>query len=337
MIRRVLAAIVLVLIAAALIISVWPQLFGLQEAPIIAQVVSLRTIDIAIAIVLIIILGIVALAWRSARRFFGSIVALLVVFCLASVAILGSRGFDSSTTAAKAPADVTVMTWNTKGDAPGASSIAKLALSSHADIVTLPETTQATGVAVANLMRSAGRPMHVLSAARGYIYRSHATTLLVSSALGTYTVDQTAAATTVLPSVVARPANGNGPTLIAVHATSPKPQEMRNWRSDIAAIATVCVGSNTIMAGDFNSTLDVLESHSTKSGADFGECSDAGRAAHGGSIGSWPTGIPPILGAQIDHVMFTGAWKVRSMHVIQTADGAGSDHRPVVATLEPSR
>jgi endonuclease/exonuclease/phosphatase (EEP) superfamily protein YafD len=337
MIRRVLAAIVLLLVAAALLVSVWPQLFGLQEAPIVAQVVSLRGIDIAIAIVLVIVFGIASLAWRSARRFFGSIVALLVVFCLVSVAILASRGFDSTTTRAPAAKDVTVMTWNTKGDAPGADAIAKLALASHADIVTLPETTQAMGVAVAGLMKAGGKPMLVLSAARGYIYRSHATTLLVSSALGAYTVDQAAGGTTILPTVVAKPTNGDGPTIIAVHPVSPKPQEMRNWRSDIRAVAALCTGANTIMAGDFNSTLDVLGSHSATSGADFGECSDAGRAAHGGSVGSWPTGIPSVLGAQIDHVMFTSAWKVTSMRVIQTADGAGSDHRPVVATLQPSR
>jgi endonuclease/exonuclease/phosphatase (EEP) superfamily protein YafD len=336
MIRRVLAAIVLVAIAAMLLVAAWPQLFGLQAAPIIAQVVSLRGVDIVIAVVLLLIFGIAALAWRRARRFFGSIVALLLVFCLASVAILASRGYDETTTQTKATGDVTVLSWNTKGDAPGAARIADLALANHADVIALPETTQALGVAVSQLMKAAGRPMWVYSGAHGYVYRSHSTTLLISSALGEYTVDTSVGDTSVLSSVVARPDNGTGPTIIAVHAVSPQPKEMRNWRSDLSYLSTLCTGSDTIMAGDFNSTLDTLRPHSTAAGADFGRCADAGLASHGGAVGTWPTSLPSPLGAQIDHVMYTAKWKTKSMRVIQTEDSAGSDHRPIVVTLAPS-
>jgi endonuclease/exonuclease/phosphatase (EEP) superfamily protein YafD len=334
MIRRVVAAVLLVAAAAILLVAVWPQLFDLQAAPVVAQVVSLRGLDVGIAIALMVVAGLLAIAWRRARRFFGSIVLLLLVFCLVSTAILGSRGFGGPK-ATGAPSDVTVLSWNTKGGAPGSIAIAKLAIAEGADVIALPETTQPLGIAVAGLMKAAGRPMWVLSAAHGYVYQSHATTLLVSASLGKYTVDNAVGDTSVLSSVVAKPDDGSGPTIIAVHAVSPKPEEMRNWRSDLGYLSKLCTGSDLIMAGDFNSTLDHLHALATKSGADFGECSDAGLASHGAAVGTWPTNLPELLGAQIDHVMYGSAWKTVSMHVVGTEDGAGSDHRPIVATLAP--
>jgi endonuclease/exonuclease/phosphatase (EEP) superfamily protein YafD len=336
MVRTVLAGILVALAAAVLVVAVWPQLFGLQDAPVIAQVVSLRGLDVAIAVALILVLGLLALAWRGGRRLLGLLVVLLLAFCGLSVAILGTRGFGGDDTAAKPAGDVTVLSWNTEGGKPGPAAIARLALAEHADVIALPETTHATGLAVAATLKAAGRPMWVYWAAHGNIYESHATTLLISAGLGPYTVDTNAGDTSVLSSIIARPDGGSGPTIVAVHAVSPKPDEMRNWRSDLAFLSKTCAGSNLIMAGDFNSTLDEMESLTTTAGAQFGGCSDAGYNAHGGAVGSWPTNIPPLLGAQIDHVLYTPAWRVASMRVLTTEDAAGSDHRPVVATLAPA-
>lgn len=337
MIRKVLAAILLLVSAAILLVALWPEVFGLQSAPVVAQVVSLRGLDVGIALVFVIVFGLVAIGWRSARRFFGSLVILLLVFCLLSVAILSTRGFGGSTSAAKSSSDITIMSWNTEGDGPGAGEIARVALAEHAEVVALPETTLATGVDVAELMKAGGRPMWVYSGTHGNIYQSHATTLLISVALGKYTVDTHDGDTSVLASIIARPDNGTGPTIVAVHAVSPKPDEMLNWRSDLKFLSSRCTGANLIMAGDFNSTLDELESLSTKSGADFGQCRDAGAASRAAAIGSWPTSLPPLLGAQIDHVMYTSAWRAVSMKVIENEDQAGSDHRPIVVVLAPSK
>jgi endonuclease/exonuclease/phosphatase (EEP) superfamily protein YafD len=344
MIRKVLAAFLLLVAAAILLVAVWPELFGLQSAPIVAQVVSLRGLDVAIAIGLMVVFGLISIGWRGARRFFGSLIVLLLVFCLLSLAILASRGFGGSSTsaasassAAKSTSDITVLSWNTQGDGPGAGEIARVAVAEHADVVTLPETTLATGVDVATLMKAAGRPMWVYSGTLGNVYQSHSTTLLISAALGKYTVDTHEGDTSVLASIIARPDSGTGPTIVAVHAVSPKPDEMLNWRSDLAFLAKRCSGSNLIMAGDFNSTLDELEALSTKAGADFGQCYDAGYASKSAAIGSWPTSLPPLLGAQIDHVMYTSAWRTVSMKVVQNEDQAGSDHRPIVAVLAPSK
>jgi endonuclease/exonuclease/phosphatase (EEP) superfamily protein YafD len=336
MIRRVLAVVLVAVAVGILLVAVWPELFGLQSAPVVAQVVSLRGLDVVIALVLAAALGILATRWRYARRLLAAFAILLLAFCVASGAILVNRGFGGAATGARVASEITVLSWNTKGGAPGATRIASLALAEHADVIALPETTQPTGIAVAKIMKASGRPMWVYSAAHGYVYESHATTLLISAALGEYTVDVHAGDTSVLSSIIARPDNGSGPTIVAVHAVSPKPDEMRNWRSDLQFLSKTCSGPDLIMAGDFNSTLDALFPLSTRSGADFGQCTDAGYASNSAAIGSWPTNLPALLGAQIDHVMYTPAWRVLSMRVIQTEDGAGSDHRPVVATLAPT-
>ena len=45
------------------------------------------------------------------------------------------------------------------------------------------------------------------------------------------------------------------------------------------------------------------------------------------------TQLPSLLGAPIDHVMSTSEWTTTGMRVIESHDGFGSDHRPILATL----
>jgi endonuclease/exonuclease/phosphatase (EEP) superfamily protein YafD len=336
MVRNILFGVLVVVAAAALLVAAWPQLFGLTDAPIVAQVVSLRGLDVAIALVLAVAFALVAISWHGGRRLLVTLISLLLVFCVASIGLLAMRGVGGGTAQSTTASDVTVLSWNTAGGKPGVTTIASLALAEHADVIALPETTQLTGYDIAKVMKAHGRPMWVYSATHGVVYESHATTLLVSAALGRYTVDTTHGDTSVLSSIIARPDNGTGPTIVAVHAVSPKPHEMLNWRADLKFLSTVCTGSNVIMAGDFNSTLDELDTFAARSGANFGGCIDSGYAGHTAAIGSWPTELPELLGAQIDHVMFTPAWRVVAMHVIGTEDNAGSDHRPIVATLAPA-
>ncbi|NEM90598.1 endonuclease/exonuclease/phosphatase family protein [Galbitalea soli] len=337
MIRRILAALVILVVAAALLVAVWPAPFGLEAAPVVAQVVALRGVDVAIALAGLLVFAIIALLSRRARGFAGVIAALLLVFCLASVAVLGSRGFVSVAAPAKRSGDITVLSWNTKGDAPGAAAIAETALAQHADVIALPESTLALGKAIALRMKAAGHPMWVYSRSFDYIAKSRSTTLLISAALGTYTAKATSPTTSVLPTVIATPDDGTGPTFIAVHAVSPIPREMRNWRNDLAWLSSTCTGGDLIMAGDFNSTLDQLNPLRSRDADDFGRCTDAARVVHTAGVGTWPTTLPPLLGAPIDHVLYGSAWRASSGHVITTEDGSGSDHRPIVMTLSPAR
>jgi endonuclease/exonuclease/phosphatase (EEP) superfamily protein YafD len=307
---------------------------------------------------------------KPVRRLAASLAIVVVLFIVANAGILAARGIGVSDVEADAAAGgsasagsgaagsaggVTVLSWNTLGDAPGAETIADLALAQGADIVALPETTEVTGVKVAELMRDGGRPMWVHTVAFDLVSKARSTTLLISPTLGDYTVQSAVGSgppgnTNVLPTVVATPVDGDGPTVIAVHAVAPIQWEMSNWRSDLDWLATQCNGGSVIMAGDFNATVDHMAGReasaavSSNSAGDpaasggnvLGACRDAGLAAGSGAVGTWPANLPALLGSPIDHVLSTADWTVRSMSVIETRDSAGSDHRPIVATLEPT-
>jgi endonuclease/exonuclease/phosphatase family metal-dependent hydrolase len=335
MLRRFLAAAILVVLALVLLVVAWPQLFGLQRAAGVAQLVSLRGLAVAGAIAAIVVLGFIVVLSPAVRRFAASAAVLLIVFALLNSVVLATRGIGSPSFATPAPRSVTVLAWNTLGDAPGAKAIAELAIDPGADVIALAETTQATGQAVADAMGEAGRPMQAFTIAFDQISKARSTTLLISEALGTYVVDATEPNSTVLPSVLARPASGSGPTIMSVHLVAPIPGELEHWAEDLDWMSTACSAESTIIAGDFNSTLDHFAGLATADGATIGACVDAASATNNAAIGTWPTTIPALVGAPIDHVMATSNWSVTGMRVIENYDKYGSDHRPVLAQLTP--
>jgi endonuclease/exonuclease/phosphatase (EEP) superfamily protein YafD len=336
MIRRFLAAVIIVAVAVALVVAAWPQLFGLATAPVIAQIVSLRGLGVVVALVLVIALTLAALLSPAARRFAASLAVALLLFCVVSVIVLSTRGFGDPAFESATDNDVTVLSWNTLGDAPGAEVIAQLAIDTGAEIIALPETTYETGTEIARLLDAAGKPMWLYTVPYDQISKARSTTLLISVDLGEYDVDVTQRTTSTLPSVVAHPQDGTGPTIIAVHTVAPIPGEMENWRTDLQWLKSACAGGNVIMAGDFNSTIDHYSGLATGDGATIGECDDAGLATDNGAVGTWPTTLPGIVGAPIDHVMATPNWRVSGMRVIESHDKNGSDHRPVLVQLTPA-
>ncbi|MGY4860045.1 endonuclease/exonuclease/phosphatase family protein [Cryobacterium sp. AP23] len=364
-------SVVVLATAAILAVLAWPQFIGLQNAWVVAHAVSLRGLAVLVAAALLVVLAVLLLLVRRWRGTTALLMVLLLAFGAVNTGILLHRGVDadaadtvgSATTgdaadaqtadapaaettpgATAAPASsITVLSWNTLGDAPGAAAIAALAVAEDADVLTLPETTEETGVLIAEALRAAGRPMWVHTVSFDLISKARSTTLLISPDLGDYTVTSAAGSgppgnTNVLPTVVATPVDGAGPTIIAVHAVAPIQWEMSNWRSDLDYLATQCgsgqAGSaGVIMAGDFNATLDHFSGRATSAGAVLGDCRDAAVAAGSGGLGTWPASAPMLLGAPIDHVLATADWRVRGMRVIDTENDAGSDHRPIVATL----
>ncbi|MBH0024582.1 endonuclease/exonuclease/phosphatase family protein [Salinibacterium sp. SWN248] len=333
MIQRFLAAIFILATAAALIVAAWPQLFSLEQTVGIAQVVSLRGLSAAAAFIAVLALTLIALLSARMHRFAASLAVVTLAFSALSLVVLATRGFGSPGFETKAEGDVTVLSWNTLGDAPGAEAIADLALENDADIVALPETTRELGFEIAQLMAAADRPMWVHTVAYDQISKSRSTTVLISVALGEYDVDLQARTTSTLPSVVAIPQDPANPTIVAVHAVAPVRGEMTNWRTDLDWLAEQCRATNVILAGDFNSTLDHYAS--LTDGADFalGSCTDAASTTDNAAIGTWPTQLPSLLGAPIDHVMTTSEWTTTGMRVVESHDGFGSDHRPILANL----
>jgi endonuclease/exonuclease/phosphatase (EEP) superfamily protein YafD len=334
MFRRILAAALLVALAALLVVTGWPQLLGLEREPLVAQVVSLRGLAVLVAACLVILFTLFSLISPGGRRLAGAAALVLLAFGAVTVAVLATRGFGNPAMQTTAPADIVVLSWNTLGDAPGAEAIADLALGAEADVVVLPETSSETAEIVGAIMTAAGQPMQTLHLSLDEISKARTTSLLISTALGDYVRDDAAGSTPVLPSLLARPADGTGPVIVAAHPVAPVPGEMESWRQGLSWLAEACAGEDVILAGDLNSTLD----HFTTLGVDgeLGRCHDAARATGNAAVGTWPTSFPPLLGAPIDHVMATSEWQIIGFRVVGSHDGDGSDHRPVIAQLRPA-
>ncbi|WP_411722179.1 endonuclease/exonuclease/phosphatase family protein [Mycetocola sp.] len=333
---KVLGAIATVGIAVALLVISVPQMFGLQTTWIIAQITSMRSLAIVAGVLAAVAFALLALA-RPFRAFAGTVVVLLLLFVGGNAAIGVSRGLGNTVFTEATPNSVTVLSWNTLGDAPGADAVVNLAMDSGADVISLPETTQATGIEIAETMRAQGRPMWVLTEWFDQISPARSTTVLISPDLGDYVKvtsnedrdDNTA----VLPTVIVEPVDGDGPTIVAAHAVAPITGQMDNWRKDLAWLAEQCRTDNVIMAGDFNATLDNMAGLGATDEAALGNCIDAGKASGNASVGTWPTSIPALIGSPIDHVMATPDWQTTGMRVVTEADGTGSDHRPVLVQL----
>lgn len=335
MIRRVLAAALVFLVAVIALVAFWPQLFQLERLVVVAQLVSLRALAAAVAALLLVALLVLALVARPARRLAGALAVIALVFVGGTAAVLATRGLGSDAGIDKAEGDVTVLSWNTLGDVPGAEAIAELALDSGADVVVLPETSSETAEEAARIMGQSGRPMDARSLWYDEIAIARTTSLLISEDLGAYERDASVGETRTLPSFVMRPVDGDGPTIVAAHPVAPVPGEMMAWRQGLSWLADRCAEDGVILAGDLNSTLDHYTSLGSGDG-DLGTCMDGANATGNAAVGTWPAAAPALLGAPIDHVMASAGWEFTHFEVIRSLDDSGSDHRPVVATLRPT-
>lgn len=323
----------LVVLAAVCGVLAWPQAIGLEQALGVAQLISFRgALGIGALCFLVPALLVLSAAPRGKRLLPGLATVVVLAFVAAQGSILVLRGFSAGVVEGDPPEDaIRVLSWNTRGDEPGSPTIAELAVEQEADIVALPETTQEMATEVANLMREAGRPMWVHTRTFEQDYRATSTSLLISPDLGDYALDESRGDTSTLPTLIARPVSGDGPTIVAAHPIAPIPEHMEQWRSDLRWLALQCT-NNTIMAGDFNATLDHL-AHLGVEDANFGECFDAALSTRDAANGTWSAGVAAPLAAPIDHIMVTRQWRASQFEVIEDHDLAGSDHRPIAATL----
>jgi len=338
MFRRVLSAAVLVALGVALLLAVWPQLLGIQRQAGVVQVTTMRGLLTAIGVLCVVLFGVIALISTNLRRFAGGVALLLLLFCGIQFAVLSTRGTGDATFAPKEPGDLTVLSWNTLGDYPPIETLAQLVLDEDADIVVLPETSADYASQVQNVLDANGVPMQLIPLAYDPVLKARSTVVLISTDLGEYALDESRGGTDTLPSVLAVPVDGSGPVIIGAHPVAPVAGEMTGWRQGLEWLAARCAGDDVILAGDLNSTLDHytgLDAASDASGG-LGGCRDAARVTGSAAVGSWPTVLPTLLGAPIDHVMATDNWEFVGFRVITSHDGDGSDHRPVVAQLRPA-
>ncbi len=318
------------------VLAVWPQAAGVEQTFPFAQLVSLRGTVAAVAIVAAILLAGLRLLLRRRSRLRGLLASLNILLLLiagAHVAVLVSRAVPAAhaptATIAQQPALI-VATWNTFGDAVDASDIAEYALASGADVLALPETTAAVTQRVADLIvAGGGKRMSVHHTAFDTVYRARSTGLLIADSLGEYTSAESTSPTGALPSVIARPSvDPRLPTIVAVHAISPNRWDMERWRSDLQALQSLCEQPNMILLGDFNATIDHLQPNAA--------CRDAADQTGKSAFGTWPTNLPALLGAPIDHVLTSSDWLALESSISTAWDAVGSDHRPFRASLVTS-
>jgi endonuclease/exonuclease/phosphatase (EEP) superfamily protein YafD len=334
--RRLVATLAVLALAAALVLVAWPELLGLQRSPVVALAVSFRGAAALVAVGGAVVLTAVGFVVHRVRRGLGVLALLLVAFAVAEGGVLVSRGIGAPDVPVAQQDDVTVLSWNTLGDSVPAPVIARVAKENHATVLTLPETTAARARQVARLLAADGTRYAVFSTSQQAGIASRSTSLLVSTSLGRYRQVTDLGDTRGVPSVVADPAAGqNAPRIVAVHTTAPYRPDPVDWRHDLAWAAARCSERNVLIAGDFNATVDHLAGLGTGSGQ-LRACRDAGLATRNAAVGTWPTSMPELIGTPIDHVLATPNWHVTGFRVLSDEDSAGSDHRPVLARLRPA-
>ncbi|MDQ0613356.1 endonuclease/exonuclease/phosphatase (EEP) superfamily protein YafD [Microbacterium sp. W4I4] len=336
---RLFGILLTVLFAIATAILVWPQFFQLETTFPLAQIIASRALVFA-GFAVIVILALLLMLARPMRGFAASILIVALIGASATGLVGATRGLGTGSLPAKTDAALRVLTWNTNGAAVSADRIAKVITEQQVDIVALPETSEQVGEQIAIRMRDAGDPMWVHhvnirpDVANGP--QAWQTTILISAKLGEYSVIASSrdgsSNTSSVPSAVAMPVDGTGPTIVAVHAVAPREDAMDRWRSDLAWIADQCPAGDFILAGDFNATLDHMASFGSDGGT-MGRCHDVASATGNGTAGTWPASVPSLLGAPIDHVMASDNWQATGSLVLD--DAGGSDHRALVAQLEP--
>lgn len=336
---RVFGFLCAVLFALGALVITWPNLFHLERQLPFAQIVSFRGL-LAAGFAVVLVLALLLLFVRPMRRFAAALALIALVAGGANAAIIVGRGAGTEALPAKTGSAIRVMEWNTAGEATSPQTIAQTAVAMKADVVTLPETTIATGEKVAVAMRSMGHPMWAYHTQYGqHGWDASSTAILISPSLGNYSVTESSASgtsnTSTVPSVVAMPTDGKGPIIVAAHAVAPRRAVMEDWRHDLQWIADQCASSNVIVSGDFNATLDHMAGYGVDGGT-MGRCKDAASQSGNGGVGTWSTRLPALAGAPIDHVMATSSWKVDGSLVLRSLDGSGSDHRPLIVQLQPA-
>ncbi|NQX26924.1 endonuclease/exonuclease/phosphatase family protein [Microbacteriaceae bacterium VKM Ac-2854] len=331
---RLLKLIVAVVVAAGLLVTAWPQFFGLEDQAPFAQLISFRLGGAIAAVLGASVLLLLGLLTPSIRRFTMVLAAMVVVFALALTATQGVRGFASAEPRPHRLADLRILSWNTQLAGVAAEDIVPLAVDGQADVIALQEVTPELSQAVTDALAAAGRPMTQLFGAAEQD-PTLGTALLISTGLGDYTADSSRVLTGTMPSVVARSSTPGAPVLVSAHVAPPSGSLMRDWRSDLTRLAALCTAEpDVLIAGDFNSTLEHWSG--IPGTAQLGACSDAGSQAGGAAVATWPTAAPSWLGAAIDHVAFSGHWDVSGYEVLDDVAEA-SDHRPILVQLSVQR
>lgn len=312
-----------------------PPLEGISGTVPLAQVVGLKgwlVLTLGVLGLVFIIIGLVRRQLIRAGTAAMVLGGILVLVAVGHLVIMFDRGTSAATsisrtddTAAAPDGPITVLTLNMEdGDVTGGELVGPV-VDQGVDVVVLPEMLAEDARLLAAELTEAGHPFTSYGAGSTTEDRG-ATSVLLADSLGTYVPVDAEPSAEVL---ALRPVTGVGPTVVAVHPTAPRPDEMGVWRSQVEDALTWCrAGSGpVIVAGGLNATLD----HGVAQ--DLGRCVDGSREAGLGGVGTWPAGIPWFFGSPIDRILVDEA----SYSVAEGAvfDVGRATHRALVVRVEP--
>lgn len=134
-----------------------------------------------------------------------------------------------------------------------------------------------------------------------------------------------------LPQTRAKVALGQGVVEVwNVHTLPPRTAEYTAWHlAQVEMIAELAAGFEgaLLLGGDFNATAHGRFSRDMRRGFD-----DAWEIAGRGPGWTWPNGLFPVPPMRLDHLFLSPDLTITE---IRLGEGAGSDHRPILATLAP--
>ncbi|MBF5080312.1 endonuclease/exonuclease/phosphatase family protein [Quadrisphaera sp. INWT6] len=319
---RVLAALVA---AGAVVLFAAPHV-GVERWQVIAPALPARgALAVAASAALVVVL--LLLVTRVVRLRLGlPLAAALALAVGLHLPVVLARGVVGEPVAAPAAGQLRVLEWNTNGRLTTPDVVAELAVAQHADLVVLPQQALRTDDDYRAAFTAAGQRMVRVNDE------------LPSEQVAVWASPGLAGRYTALPGPDPRkavelvPDNASLPTVLALHAPWPVGPGLPGWERDVDWVAARCsTTSPVLVAGDFNASVDDF------GGPRLGLCADAASLRHSAGVGTWRTGLPPLLAMPIDHVLATPAvGRVTSFTVLSSEDGSGTRHRPTMTVFTPT-
>ncbi|MDD7385375.1 MAG: hypothetical protein SPI12_00645 [Actinomycetaceae bacterium] len=261
---------------------------------------------------------------------------LMVIAAALNVGVVASRGMSYTSSMASDPGvtprgrgdgSITVMEYNTYGKQGIARQVSDVVEKSGVDVVSLPETSTATAKSIVQDLAARGADFQLFDTGTSqWTAPYNSTALLVSTDLGTYVGAR------VEHGVQARPQSGTGLTFVAVHVKRPEAGNLAQWRHDVTQVYRSQQQKNTVVLGDFNSTVDHQDAVLLGAANSY---ADAAVQAGVGGAGTWPAALHPLLAAPIDRVLIHQGAGYRGV-TGRVQDVGSSDHRALLIRLSPT-
>ena len=215
------------------------------------------------------------------------------------------------------------MVANVLGGGADAGEVAKVIRQRKPDLVSLPEAQ--VDVRRGDPRAPAGPALQGVYTQPANSAVESATSVLVSSSLGAVAFRSEPG--TAFGHIIVTGGSLGKIRLIAYHGFPPLPDAVTTWKQDLQVLRRWCSEDPpTIVAGDFNATLD----HAEFRHALGGNCRSVAPSVGGGLVGTWPADQPAVVRTQIDHVVVTRHFQPGGF---TTYEIPGTDHRAVVATV----